>query len=171
MKGLKLFAGLLFLFLLQTLIFPKISFYGVVPDLFFVVMVVLVVQTGLPRGFFYAFCLGLLQDFLSSPYYIHTLGLLGFAFVVVWVRDRFSGKAAFAAWFWAGLLTPLYIWSLCIILHVFYGISFALWGIFFRGMGAAVLNGAACFFVYPVLADNLAAPRFKFSKKDVISHL
>jgi rod shape-determining protein MreD len=80
MKILKLFAFLLFFYLLQITVFSRFEVLGVRPDILLIVTTLLAVTYGAEEGFVVGILCGIISDIFGGLFYINTVskGLLGF---------------------------------------------------------------------------------------------
>jgi rod shape-determining protein MreD len=120
MRFIKYALYILFILVLQTVIFPRLNFFGVVPDLVLISVIVgAIVGAALPSNIFTAI-LALLQDLLSAGPYLNTImkmivsniaGRLKAGFV----DDDYSLAAGLVA-----LCTPLYVLSEGLVVCFFF---------------------------------------------------
>jgi rod shape-determining protein MreD len=108
MRFLRLLFIILATLVLQTVVFARLNFFGVVPNLMLVLIVVLAVLEDDPvTSLLLAAVTGLAQDALASGPYINTAGLIAIATLIGVIKQSYSNdEYSFIAGLVA-LFTPL----------------------------------------------------------------
>ncbi|MFA4858995.1 MAG: rod shape-determining protein MreD [Candidatus Margulisiibacteriota bacterium] len=170
MQNFKLFLWLLFFFLLQSVILPRWAVLGVKPDLFFVILVMVAFTQGILPGIIFGMFAGLLQDFLSSGLFVHTIGLVVWACVASTTHQSLAGEGVFGLLKLVALLTPLYNIFGFLLLILIYHYSFTAGSMFFIVVLSTIFNVLAAGLIFPILSPYLLPDGFRVAKKDVITY-
>lgn len=162
---------LLLLFLLQSVFLYNVSFFYVQADLFFVLVVLVVVLRGVFEGLGYALFFGVIQDLLFSNNYIHTGLLMAFVFAAYFLRKSFEWKDYPAAWALVLVLSPFYSLLQFGVLGYFYEVYYPLSNVLVTTSISTLLNLLTLVLMYPFLARFLVEGVFQAKRSDVITHL
>jgi rod shape-determining protein MreD len=125
---------------------------------------------GIFSGVIFGLMAGLLQDFLSSGLFVHTIGLVLWAGLASSFRRSLSGEGVFGLLKLVFLLTPLYDIFGFIMLSWVYHFSFTFSSMFFITVFSTVFNVLAAWLIFPILSPYLLPYEFRAEKRDVITY-
>lgn len=109
MRTFKLILFLLALLLIQTVLLPFVTFFGAMPDLFLVAVVIYTVQAEKGTSTFFAAGAGFLQDLFSAGFYVNTLSKVVISLLVGGIGDEVVGDARSFSASMVAIITPLYL--------------------------------------------------------------
>lgn len=95
------------LIILQTVVFSRLHFFGVSPDLILVSIICFAVLERRERSIVFAAGASFLQDVLSFGVYLHAMTRVAVSWLVNSVRESFAGNDYSLAAVFVFLLTPL----------------------------------------------------------------
>ena len=98
---------ILFIAVLQTVVFARLSVFGVSPDLILVSVVGFAVLDQKQRSTVIAAGAGFIQDILSFGVYLHTITRVVISSLISAVKESFAGSEYFLAAVFVALFTPL----------------------------------------------------------------
>ncbi|MBN3032642.1 MAG: rod shape-determining protein MreD [Candidatus Saganbacteria bacterium] len=125
MRSLKFGLYLLALFVLQTVVFPRLNLFGVAPDLVLIFVVgCAVTAEPLPANLLAAGC-GLFQDLLSAGPYLNLLLKVVIVNAGSAIKEGFAGdELSLSAWLIA-LFTPLHLIIEALVVYFFFERQFS----------------------------------------------
>lgn len=91
MKFVKIGFYIVLISILQTIVFPRFNYFGVVPDLFLVSVIIFAVLRKESDALFFAFAVGFLQDLLLHGPYLQTISKIVAAFASNKIKSEFWG--------------------------------------------------------------------------------
>ncbi|MBN2058453.1 MAG: rod shape-determining protein MreD [Candidatus Saganbacteria bacterium] len=97
---------LLLVIVLQTVVFSRLPFFNVTPDIMLVLVVCYAVVEQTEMAFAAAALVGLVQDIMGSGIYLNTVSKLLAASVVSTVRESFLGEEFSLSALMVAVLTP-----------------------------------------------------------------
>jgi len=97
----------IFLVVLQSVVFSRLHFFGVSPDLILVSIICFAVLEKSERAVVFAAGSAFLQDVLSFGIYLHTITRVAISWIINSVRGSFAGNEYFLAAVFVFLFTPL----------------------------------------------------------------
>ena len=109
MRTFKLVIFLLALLLIQTVLLPFVTFFGAMPDLFLVAVVIYSVMAEKGTSTFFAAGAGFLQDLFSSGLYVNTLAKVLISALVGGIGDEVVGDGRSFSASMVAIITPLYL--------------------------------------------------------------
>ncbi|MFA6170342.1 MAG: rod shape-determining protein MreD [Candidatus Margulisiibacteriota bacterium] len=109
MRTFKLIIFLLALLLIQTVLLPFVTFFGAMPDLFLVAVVIYAVLSERGTSTIFAAGAGLLQDLFSAGFYVNTLAKVAISVLVGGIGDEVVGDARSFSASMVAIITPLYL--------------------------------------------------------------
>jgi rod shape-determining protein MreD len=151
MRALKIGLYLGAVFLLQTVILPRFSFLGVVPDLVLVTVVFYAVLLERTPATLLSALAGFLQDVLTAPFYLNTIVKTVAASAVSTFRARFIGDEYTLIAGLVALCTPLSVLAEVLTLHFIFQREFSLWSCLFRLVAGTVYNLILVPLLYPLV--------------------
>ncbi|MDD5382566.1 MAG: rod shape-determining protein MreD [Candidatus Margulisbacteria bacterium] len=107
MRSTKIGLYLLAVIILQTTIFSRLNFFGVVPDLVLVSVVIFTVLEDQPRAILFSAAGGFIQDILSCGGYFNTIVKVTICFLAGLIKESFVGDEYSLAAGLVALFTPL----------------------------------------------------------------
>lgn len=156
MRFFKTVLYILAVLVLQTVVFPRLNFMGVIPDLFLVSVVAFAVlaertpatnHDGLwPVTLFSAFS-AFLQDVLSTGIYFNTIFKVVIGNLVCSIKEKFIGDEYFLAAGMVLVFTPLYL----VIEGVIFYKHFHFFHFVFRVVGSTIYNLLMVPLIFPMV--------------------
>jgi len=120
MRFLKLAAYILAVIILQTVIFPRLSFMGVYPDLILVSVIAFAVLAERNSATLFSGSLAFLQDISSAGIYLNTIVKVIVSNVVCSLKEEFMGNEYSLTAGLVAALTPLILITQAGILYFFF---------------------------------------------------
>lgn len=111
MRWLKIISFIFGVFLLQTVILPRLNFFGVIPDLILILVVIFSAQVEGPSAVTFAAIAGALQDVFSAGPCLNVILKVIFSGVIVRVREKYLGDEQMFIYFAVAASTFIYILS------------------------------------------------------------
>ena len=106
---------------LQTVIFPRFSFYGVMPDLVLVSVIAFAVFNERTPATVFSGAAGFLQDILSAGPYLNTVIKVLVCSVVGMAKERFMGDEYPMLAALVAIFTPLIVLAQWLMLYFLFG--------------------------------------------------
>ncbi len=153
MRFLKLAVYVVAVIVLQTVVFARLNFLGVVPDLVLVSVVAFAVTGERVPSNLFAAGLAWLQDVLSAGFYLNTIVKLVGNNVIVALKDNYSGDEYSLAAGLLALFTPLQLIAEGLVVYFFLGGHFSPVYFAFRLCCATVYNLLLLPLVFPVVRE------------------
>jgi len=154
MRFFKTVLYILAVLVLQTVVFPRLNFMGVIPDLFLVSVVAFAVLAertpatnhdgSWPVTLFSAFS-AFLQDVLSTGIYFNTILKVVIGNVVCSIKERFIGDEYFLAAGMVLIFSPLYLFLTDGVIH-FHFLYFV-----FRVVATTIYNLLMVLLLFPIV--------------------
>ena len=107
MRFLKIVLSVLGILLLQTVVFPRLNFFGVMPDLVLVSAIVFAVFEERNPATLFSAGVGFLQDLFSTGGYYNTLIKVVAGNVISNIKDEFAGEEYSFAVTLVAVFTPI----------------------------------------------------------------
>ncbi|MDD5594106.1 MAG: rod shape-determining protein MreD [Candidatus Margulisbacteria bacterium] len=137
----------------QTVIFPRLNFFGVIPDLVLVSAVAFaVVAERTPSNIFSA-VISLIQDILSTGIYINTLVKVIAANAINSVKEGFAGDEYALTAGMVALLTPIQLLAEGAILYFFWERQFSPAYFIFKLLAATIYNLMLVPLIFPLIKE------------------
>ncbi len=140
MRFIKLAGYVVAVIVLQTVVFARLNFLGVMPDLVLVSVIAFAVAGERVPSNLFAAGLAWLQDLLSAGFYLNTVIKLIVNNVIVAVKDNYSGDAYSLAAGLVALFTPLQLVVEGLVVYFFLGGSFSPGYFVFRLVAGTIYN-------------------------------
>ena len=155
MRALKISLYLGAVLLLQTVLLPRFSFFGVVPDLVLVTVVFYAVLLERTPATLLSALIGFLQDVLTWPFYLNTIIKTVAGAAVQTLRERFVGDEYTLIVGLVALLTPLSVLVEGATLHFVFQREFSLFYFVFRLVAETLYNLLLVPLLYPLVQVTL----------------
>ncbi|MFH1576555.1 MAG: rod shape-determining protein MreD [Candidatus Margulisiibacteriota bacterium] len=126
MRKLKISLYLLAALVLQTVVFARLNFFGVVPDLVLVTVIIFAVKENYQATVLFAAAAGFLQDVLSAGIYLNTIVNILVATLVSTSKQSFLGDEKLLVAGLVAIFTPLLFVFEGLVFFVFYSRPFDL---------------------------------------------
>jgi len=151
MRFVKLAGYIIAVLVLQTVVFARLNFLGVMPDLVLVSVIAFAVAGERVPSNLFAAGLAWLQDLLSAGYYLNTIVKLVVNNIIVAVRDNYSGDDYSLTAGLVALFTPLQLIAEALIVYFFLAGRFSPAYFAFKLVAATLYNLLLVPLVFPVV--------------------
>ena len=153
MRFLKTAGYILAVVILQTVVFARLNFLGVMPDLVLVsVIAFAVLDDRLPSNIFSSF-ISLVQDLLSTGIYVNTIINLVVSNIVNSVKEGYSGDDYSLMLGLVALFTPLHLMIEGALAYFFFGRQFSLLYFIFKLFVGTIYNLVLAPILFPVIKE------------------
>lgn len=130
MRWFKILLYIIVILILQTVILPRLNFFGVIPDLILVSVVIFSIQAEAPLALTFALSLGLVQDSFAGGLYLNAILKVILSAVVVRLKEKYLGNEREFTFGLVAVLTPVYLISEALIYLFFFHQSVGTFGSF-----------------------------------------
>lgn len=137
---------------MQTVIFPRLAFWGVMPDLILVSVIAFTVLNEEAPSTLFSAVSAFLQDLLSTGIYINTMIKVLVGAIVSRVKEEFAREEYSLIAGLVALLTPVLMLLEWAFYHFFFGIRYAPLSMFFKIAVTTIYNLVLVPLVLPVVA-------------------
>lgn len=145
------FFYMLAILILQTVVFPRLNFMGVVPDLILVSVIVFAVVEERNPSTLFAAVLSFLQDLFSAGVYLNTIAKTIISNLISSVKEGFVGDEYSLCLLLVLIFSPLYILVEGGVLYFFFQKQFGLFYFIFRMVAATIYNLALVPILFPIV--------------------
>lgn len=151
MRFFKILLYILVVFVLQTVVFSRINFMGVVPDLVLVSIVIFAVLEERNPATFFAASFAFIQDIFSSGIYLNTILKTIVSNVISSLKEEFIGDEYTFAAGMVAVFTPLYVLTEGLILLFVFHKEYSLPYFIFRMAAATIYNLVLLPVLFPIV--------------------
>ncbi len=104
---------------LQSVVLPRLTFLGAVPNLILVSIIVFSIVNEKQKPIYFAAALGFLQDILSEGIYLYTITYVIVATILINIKDNFVGNEFRFILGSVAIITPLALLFEITVLYLF----------------------------------------------------
>ena len=151
MRLFKIIVYLLIILALQTVVFARLNFFGVTPDLILVSVIIFSVFSNSRNAILFAAASGFLQDILATGLYLNTLVKVLAATVVSIFRESFLGNEHSLAAGMVILLTPATLLFEALVYYYFLGLELNAMFLFMNIFVGTVYNLLLLAILFPIV--------------------
>jgi rod shape-determining protein MreD len=153
MRVLKTSGFILAVIILQTVVFARLNFLGVMPDLVLVSVIAFAVLGERTPANFFAAGLALLQDLLSAGIYLNTIIKLVVNNIIGGVKENYSGDEYSLTVSLVALFTPVQLIIEAAIIYFFLAGRFSPVYLLFRLFCATIYNLMLVPLIFPLVKE------------------
>lgn len=151
MRFFKIFVYLLAVLVLQTVVFARLNFWGAMPDLVLVSVIIYAVLEDRTSATIFSAVFAFLQDLFSAGIYINVITKVVVSSVISLIREEFIGNDFSLAVGLVVVFSPLIILIDGLVRCFFLGQHFGLFYFAFRMAAATAYNFAAVYLLFPFM--------------------
>lgn len=153
MRSLKTVGYILAVIVLQTVVFARLNFLGVMPDLVLVSVIAFAVLGDRTPSNLFSASSSLIQDLLATGPYVNTIINLVVSNIVNSVKEGYSGDEYSLMLGLVALFTPLQLMSEGALAYFFFGRQFGLLYFIFKLFVGTLYNLVLAPILFPVIKE------------------